>query len=120
MGTSLFALTKDRISDVTLPKLLATDRLEAVDLARTLAVQRTPQVPVLLQPKPEVSRHSDHPRQPQGRIRRHPTLPPDDLIQTRKGDREARRQSRLGNPERDEELLEQHLPWMRRSPRGAH
>ena len=84
-----------------------------------LAMKRTPQVPVLLKTKPEVGGHSDHARQPQGRIRRHPTLSPDNLIQTRKGDCEALRQSRLGNPERDQELLEQHLPGMRRPARAG-
>ena len=53
-----------RVLLVAVDKLSTTERLEAIDLGGTLAVQRTPQVPILLQPKPEVGGHSDHPRQP--------------------------------------------------------
>lgn len=36
-------------------------RFKAFNLGRLIAVDRVPQVPILLQTEPEIGRHSDHP-----------------------------------------------------------
>ena len=91
--------------------------IELGDSLRRPAVHRVPEIPILLQAEPEVGRHADHSRQPQGRIGCDPTLAANDFVQPRKGDSQPHRQCRLGDPERFEELLEQHLAGMsRRTP----
>jgi hypothetical protein len=90
--------------------------LELRDLLGRLRPQRMPQVPVLLEPQPEVGAHPRHLRQPKRRVRGDPPLGVDHLVESRKRDPQLDGERGLRDPQRLEELLQQHLARMRGRP----
>ena len=83
---------------------------------RTLRGKRMPQVPVLLQTKPEIRSHAGDPLQPERRIRRHASLATDDFIEPRIRNSKPPGERRLRYPQRLQKFLQQHLARMSRWP----
>src|SRR5882724_5998751 len=96
------------------PSALPPQGYELLDRRGILAVHGVPQVPILLQAKPEVRRHPENSRQSKRGVERDRSFSPNDLVEPRKGDSEADCKRRLTDPERFQELLQQHFPRMRR------
>ena len=71
-----------------------------------------PQIPILLQPEPEVRAHAGHLGEAQRRVGRDAALRVDHFIQPRKRHAELQGEGGLRQAERLEEFLEQHLARM--------
>ena len=77
----------------------AAERLQMGYLGSPPATHRVPQIPILLKPEPEVSRHPHHPSQSKGCIRSDAPLGANDFIQPGEGDSETHCHGRLGDPQ---------------------
>src|SRR5262245_2218540 len=73
-----------------------------------------PEIPVVLEPEPEVGRHPQNTLEAQGGIGRHRTFSVDDLVEPRKRDSQASREGGLAYAQGTKELLQKHLPRMGR------
>lgn len=73
-----------------------------------------PEIPIQLQPKPEISRHTRYARETQRRIRGDRPLATHNFIQARKRNAKPDSKGGLRDLERFQELLEQHLARVRR------
>ena len=71
-------------------------------------------VPALLEVEPEVDRGFQIPGEAERRARRHAPAPVHDLVDPLVGHLDGVGESALGDAERPEELLEEHLPGMGR------
>ena len=84
-----------------------------------LALQRLVQIPVGLQPHPELRRRLQESRQPQRRIGRDAALPEDDFVQPVERDAQPLGGLDLPQPERLQVLLQQDLSWRNRRDRAS-
>ena len=103
--------------------------LEAGDCIGVLALHGMPQIPVELEPQPEVRRHPENSLETKRSVGSHSPLPAGDLVEAGKGNAEAYRECGLAYPQGPEELLQEHLtgmggrPMRRQAPPacgGAH
>ncbi len=99
---------------VSVPSARVPEGLKPSDLLRSIRPHCVPQIPILLQPKPEIGAHPGNTGQAESGVGCNGPPAIDYFVQAREGDVQSRSECGLGDPEGLEEFFEQHFAGVSR------